>query len=128
MTYSLLIYISHITAKEMDISLAKAMYEFGSAASTYREYLIAKYDPENPEVTTYTATFKADGITIGEATYNMLTEKIDEPKEVMSTHVIIDSTWWGDFNYRGFNIKKSGITLEEAAAAFVIYIPVVSAE
>ena len=73
-TYSIGAYIN-----SEDIALAKAMYEFGNAAATYREYLVAKYDPESPEVKLYTATFKADGVTVGEVKFHLLTESLDEP-------------------------------------------------
>ena len=50
--------------------------------------------------------------------------KADRPATTSDELVIIDSSWWGNFNYRGFNIQKSGITADEAGTVFRIYIPV----
>jgi hypothetical protein len=55
------------------------MYEFGSAAATYREYLIAKYEPTSPEITLYTATFMADGKVVGTVQFTVEDTKLAEP-------------------------------------------------
>lgn len=73
-TYSIGAYIN-----SEKINLAKAIYEFGTAASTYREYLTAKYSPDSSDVILYTATFMADGITVGTEKFNICTEAINEP-------------------------------------------------
>ena len=53
------------------------------------------------------------------------TPKEDRPANVSTSAVIIDSAWWGDFNYRGFNIARSSgtITLEEGEN-FKIYVKI----
>ncbi len=53
------------------------------------------------------------------------TPKEDRPANVSTETVIIDDAWWGDFNYRGFNIAKSSgtITLEEGEN-FKIYVKI----
>lgn len=75
-TYSIGAYIN----SETDCTLAKAIYEFGMAASTYREYLTAKYDPKSPDVKLYEATFMADGVFVGTDSFHMCTEKLNEPE------------------------------------------------
>ena len=52
----------------------------------------------------------------------------DRPSAISTELVVVDDAWWGTFNYRGFNIQRSGITLEEAEAVFVIYVPISTAE
>ena len=54
-----------------------------------------------------------------------LNAKADRPANVSTSAVIIDSDWWGDFNYRGFNITKNSgkITLEEGEN-FKIYVKI----
>jgi hypothetical protein len=53
------------------------------------------------------------------------------PGNISTEYVTVDSTWWGNYNYRGFNIsKKSGnimsTTPEQVYEVFKIYIPVES--
>ena len=52
------------------------------------------------------------------------------PTNVGNNIVVVDDTWWGDFNYRGFNLAKFGnpsmtadSEREEVKAAFAIYVP-----
>ena len=53
------------------------------------------------------------------------------PGEVTAKKVIVDADWWGDFNYRGFNIKDTTASYSnpdtyvtaEDAAALRIYVP-----
>lgn len=51
------------------------------------------------------------------------------PANVANTFVVVDDAWWGDFNYRAFNLAKFGtptLTADEmaaAAAAFAVYVP-----
>ena len=51
------------------------------------------------------------------------------PANVANTYVVVDDAWWGDFNYRAFNLAKFGtptLTADEmaaAAAAFAVYVP-----
>ncbi|MCL1853003.1 MAG: hypothetical protein FWF88_08215 [Peptococcaceae bacterium] len=52
------------------------------------------------------------------------------PKPVTTQRVVIDEAWWGNFEYRAFNILKSGLNVnltgkeEETASHFRIYVPV----
>ncbi len=54
----------------------------------------------------------------------------DRPANVIGESIItVDDTWWGDFNYRGFNIAVEGAstdisnTVLESASHFRIYVP-----
>jgi hypothetical protein len=42
------------------------------------------------------------------------------------TITVVDSAWWGNFNYRGFNVAKQGNSVNVSEAdytAFAIYVP-----
>jgi hypothetical protein len=48
------------------------------------------------------------------------------PNNVTSSTVTVDDAWWGDFNYRAFNIASQGNTADMAYKdinAFRIYVP-----
>jgi hypothetical protein len=51
------------------------------------------------------------------------------PGNVTTKVVKVTNEWWGDFNYRAFNIAKVGATVdiskavEETASHFRIYVP-----
>ena len=50
------------------------------------------------------------------------------PNNVNTQFVIADATWWGDYNFRAFNIQKSGVSdltdiLDEVKESFGIYVP-----
>ena len=51
------------------------------------------------------------------------------PGNISTEYVTVDSTWWGNYNYRGFNISKTNgsimsTTPEQVYEVFKIYIPV----
>ena len=39
--------------------------------------------------------------------------------------MVVNDAWWGDFNYRGFNISRTdgGVITEEEYVNFRIYVP-----
>lgn len=49
------------------------------------------------------------------------------PAEVTATLVEVDDSWWGSWNYRGFNVGNGSAltdtTADEACASFAIFIP-----
>lgn len=52
----------------------------------------------------------------------------DRPANVSTTRVIVDEAWWGDYNYRAFNITTSAgedisSKVDEVASHFRIYVP-----
>lgn len=59
-----------------------------------------------------------------------LTPSANRPGNVTTELVTVNSTWWGNFNYRGFNISIPGVShmnstqMEAATRAFAIFIPV----
>ena len=52
------------------------------------------------------------------------------PDTVTTQRVVVDEAWWGSFEYRAFNILKSGLNVnltgqeEETASHFRIYVPI----
>jgi hypothetical protein len=43
-----------------------------------------------------------------------------------ATVTVVDAAWWGNFNYRGFNLAKQGNSVNVSAddyTAFAIYVP-----
>lgn len=57
------------------------------------------------------------------------TKNNNRPNNVSTYCVVIDEAWWGDYNYRGFNISNSSTsnilskTEDEINAIFKIYVP-----
>ena len=50
------------------------------------------------------------------------------PNNVTTSRVVIDENWWGDYNYRAFNISKTNLSdictnFEESCTHFRIYVP-----
>lgn len=54
---------------------------------------------------------------------------VGRPDNVTQNLVVVDDAWWGEFNYRGFNLAVVGtpnLTDEQHAqikSAFAIYVP-----
>ena len=56
------------------------------------------------------------------------TRNSSRPDNVSTTVVKVDDAWWGSYNFRAFNIQKTGVgdlsaILNEVKAAFGIYVP-----
>ncbi|MGI6165353.1 MAG: DUF4886 domain-containing protein [Limnochordia bacterium] len=53
----------------------------------------------------------------------------NRPTNITAQYVVIDETWWGNYDYRAFNVAVKGATadisgrIEEVASHFRIYIP-----
>jgi hypothetical protein len=50
------------------------------------------------------------------------------PDNVKTARVVIDEAWWGDYNYRAFNLSKADLSdictdFEESITHFRIYVP-----
>ena len=53
----------------------------------------------------------------------------DRPGNVSEQVVVVNAAWWGSFNFRAFNIQKTGVgdltgIMDEVKTAFGIYVPV----
>ena len=56
------------------------------------------------------------------------TKNTVRPNNVTTSRVVIDEVWWGDYNYRAFNLSKTNLSdictdFEESCTHFRIYIP-----
>lgn len=56
------------------------------------------------------------------------TKNTVRPDNVRTARVVIDEAWWGDFNYRAFNISSTSLSdvctnFEETCSHFRIYVP-----
>ena len=56
------------------------------------------------------------------------TKNTVRPDNVTTSRVVIDEAWWGDYNYRAFNLSKANLTdictnFEESCTHFRIYVP-----
>ncbi len=64
----------------------------------------------------------------GWSSINPSTRPGSRPGNVTQETILVDEAWWGDYNYRGFNISSTTLdslasVLNEAKASFKIYIP-----
>ncbi|MBP3203766.1 MAG: DUF4886 domain-containing protein [Bacteroidales bacterium] len=53
----------------------------------------------------------------------------DRPGNISEQVVVVNDAWWGSFNFRAFNIQKTGVgdltdIMDEVKSAFGIYVPV----
>ena len=53
------------------------------------------------------------------------TNNASRPNNVATNLVVVDDAWWGNFNYRGFNISRTdgGVITEAEYVNFKIYVP-----
>ena len=53
------------------------------------------------------------------------TNNASRPNNVATNLVVVDDAWWGDFNYRGFNLSRTdgGVITEAEYVNFKIYVP-----
>ncbi len=65
------------------------------------------------------ALYRADGW------YNTTEYTTSRPDKVSTPTVVVDENWWGEYNYRGFNIEEADgkVADENTATHLRIYVP-----
>ena len=105
--------------------LKDTAYSSGTASKYVATQLFTKSDIPNGSVIVVINSFKyrPEGWTDLDAANTSTTR----PGEVSTTLVVVDDAWWGNWNYRGFNVGNGSAltaeTAETACASFGIFVP-----
>ena len=85
---------------------------------------------QKPEIPNGSIIVQKPGYQYRPEGWTALNQKTDSrPGVVQDQIVVVDDAWWGDFNYRGFNLSKTGApSLSDAEQAqleksFGIFVP-----
>ena len=98
-----------------------------STSSLYNMYLATQIFSKNELVTGSIIRVDSGYRYRPEGWVDMQTVSAERGAETTTDAIVIDDEWWGEYNYRGFNISHNPRSLitEEEGVKFRIYIPIV---